>query len=326
MLYLEKLMEVPLTADQALRELKLEKPTVEDEGIVIPTEYAQAPFAEAIRNISGAYLGVSTHKNFSFIAASKPEIAFIVNRSSLATNALFAHRIAHLRLSSPESYVDFWGKRVADQIKIVKTWGLSEEESWIMKPILHGYGDRIGVVLHIDKKDSGVKLNKYCWLGKQEDYDRVRNMFLNDKIHIVCADLQNPRIYRLMEQIVEQFGIQFNVFYLSNVEDHLAGKIQGVPAGDIRLFWQNLLSLPMGEQTRILRTVRSFANVTLDGNFHYLTQSVADFVDRRYLSYDEFLNDLASQVTERSPGFTQMPVPVSDRDSFLSKQGWTFPI
>jgi hypothetical protein len=303
----------------------LKTPAEEGEGVVLPTEYAQRQFADAIRNRGGAYLGVATHQNFSFIAAARSELAFIVDRSSKAINALQAHRLSHLQFSTSDEYIDFWCKPKAAQLNEIIGWNLSVEEEQVLSKIIRDEGSCIGSTLYFDKKESSVNPDKFSWLEKDEDYEYIRRMFMSNAIKIIRADLQNQEVFSLIASAASKAELFFSTLYLSNVEDHLSGRVMGVGAGKPLSFWSNIRMLTMSEEAKILRTVRTYANISPDRTFHYITQTWTDFLAQNYTSYEQLLEDIGLQITEQSIGFTQMPVPKEERDYIINQRGWHFP-
>ena len=297
------------------------------QGVVKPTEYIQKPFAEAAQGLGGAYLGVGTHQNFTYIAAARSTEAFIVDRSPLAINTLRAHRLVHLHKETPDQYIDFWSKNGHLAMEEVKKWGLSKDELTKVESIVVPYGEGIGLDLFFDREDIRKKSEtlKSSWLASEEDYSFIRQKFLDDRIHIVNADLQNVHIMDQIGARLRQLGHAVNVIYSSNVEDHLAGEIRGAPAGNIGQFWHNVQSLPISDRTKILRTIRTFANISPDDTFYYVIQSMADMMSKDYQTYDDLLQDISDQITNEGLGVTTMPVPIDLRDGYIEKHGFSFP-
>lgn len=313
--------DIPSPFDEAYKSIR---PSYQGEGVVIPTEYSIRPFAEVIRGRKGGYLGVSTHQNFTLAAVAESELAIVVDRSSVAIDALTSHREAHLRIDSPKAYVDFWCKKTRDIIAAVKDWHLDSITYSAVERTVFNYGEKLGMTFYFDRQDSG-KDHKLSWLASDKDYQHIKHMFEEDKFVVLNADLQDPRLFQLITDIARKHKTEFNVLYLSNVEDHLGGKIVGVRPGDIQKFWRNLESLPLGKNSAILRTIRSIGNISPDSTFHYVSQQISDFEAHSYQNYEELLADIGEQITQRSMFHTKMPVPESDRDHYIQKMGWTFP-
>jgi hypothetical protein len=304
-----------------------DRPAIEGQGVVFPSERYQKPFVEAVRGLGGSYMGTATHQNFTHIAAGRFDDAYIVDRSTSAINTLKLHRLLHLHKESPDRYIDFWTQHPRYMVDEIKTWGADGDEVSGLSSLVIQHGVDIGTILYFDRSDANNKpeKGKRSWLASMEDYTYVREMFASGKIQIVNADFQNGLVMDRIATRVRREGLTFNALYLSNVEDHLAGKIQEVAPGDIKLFWKNLELLPRSDKTVMLRTIRTFGNISPDGTFYYVVQPMANFLEMGYRSYDQLLLDISGQITENNLGVTVMPVPKDQRDDFLSKRGWTFP-
>lgn len=319
-------MENPVIDPSIIKDLdELQKPTYEGESAGIPTEAAQKLFTDEIKGDGGIYLGTSTHQNFTYIAAAESEFAFIVDRNRTAIDIMRAHRLAHLNIATPSQYVDFWSMKRTEQKQLIESWKLLPADEILMKQIASKYGEKIGLVLHFDRIESEVKPYKQSWLGKPEDYDRIRKMFQEQRIQIVNADVQNEEVFSLMAQAANKLGLPFNTIYSSNIEDHLGGIIRGVKGENINQFWKNISQLPASEKSKILRTVRTLGNLSPDHNFHYVIQQLDDFKNKKYDSYQSLTDDIAAQITEKSLMSTVMPRPESERDGYMARVGWPFP-
>ncbi len=325
--------EIPSGGDKekiikALRNLPIPR------GADFPTqrfsnEQCLRPFAEAIEGVKGAYLGVGVEQNFSLIAAAKPELAIIVDRGSDSIEALQAHRLVHLHVPSAQEYYNFWYvKGTEDKDKQMEKWDLTDKE----KSFFWNTASDSGLIdsVRACRKVFPNEPYGYSWLANEKDFTFVKEMFLKDKIIIVQADLQDEKIYSLMGKLATNRNLVFNTLYISNVEDHLGGKLYygSKTRGFLDDFWKNLASLPTGKDALILRTMGTIASrslVTLSSDaFHYVIQQVSDFRERIKSwksSYTNFVFDVARHITEKSPAVTRMPVPENERDGFVGKLG-----
>jgi hypothetical protein len=85
----------------------------------------------------------------------------------------------------------------------------------------------------------------WSFLAAQENYDRVRAMHQKNLIVPLVGDFGGPKALRMAGQYLKDHGAVLNVFYLSNVEDYIAGVWPQ--------YMNNIASFPMDSSSLLVR-------------------------------------------------------------------------
>ncbi len=68
------------------------------------------------------------------------------------------------------------------------------------------------------KEEMMIEFNREgSWLSKEETYQYIRSLALNDKIAAITEDIRNTRRFVDIPELLNQFGITIDTIYLSNI-------------------------------------------------------------------------------------------------------------
>lgn len=180
-------------------------------------------FRPHLANLGGAYVGVGTDQNFTFIAWAKSSIAYMMDFDAAI---VYVNRLHILFLKLSPDYAAFkkmWArssrKTTLEQIRV----NLEKE------PDYQKYLQAYDIAL---RGYSGVpdRLEELEWMTKQfgfrsfhndpEDYSFIRDMAVGGRIQAVLGDMNGEVSFREISASASRIGVPIRLVYLSNAEEY----------------------------------------------------------------------------------------------------------
>lgn len=227
----------------------------------------------------GVYIGVGAEQNFSYIAAVRPKMAFVVDiRRENALEQLMYKAIFEIsptrsafvsRLLSRVEVAAGPQARVEDLFRSLGNVhpGLSSKTSQEIRTQLtqvHGFRlsgadldsiDRMRdwianhLVTYLELMESADEnAVQRSYLASEENYQTVRNLQLQNLVVPVTGDFSGTKALTSIAGYITSSGSKTTVFYTSNVEGSLAGDAW-------RQFYTNIALLPFDSESVILRAI-----------------------------------------------------------------------
>ena len=303
---------------------------------------------------TGVYLGVGPEQNFTYIAALRPRMAFIIdirrgnlllhlmyralfdlsdtraafvsrlfgrglpNEPSTATaTELMADGTQAARVSGSEEAANLdamlkdltrahgFPLTAADQGDIGRmyrafvTWGPGID--YATADIGHPSGGQTFAALMAQTDRAGHELS---FLASDDDFDRVRDLERRNLLVPVVGNFAGPHALRAIGAYVKDHADLVTVFYISNVEDYLAGTAK-VPYqnGAWQDFCRNVLTLPIAPDAAFMRPL-GFVVPAGEHGFKVLTDMAmgqADAKARTVATEADVPAGLASMVADTQP-------------------------
>jgi hypothetical protein len=229
-----------------------------------------------ISNLGGAYLGVGTDQNFTLLAWSGAEYAWLMDVDLVA---VYVNRIHLYFFELASSYGDF-----------LSLWK-SENRNASFKLIMDRFGKFPDFALYrfawdIAQKNQAVEkrlknfelmTDRYGFLSfhnRPADYRHIRELVLKKRIHAVAGNLLGNKTMAAVAVAARKLNIPVRVFYTSNAEDYFSYLQQAR---------NNVLLLPADSKSYIIRTVQKKAwndpgvDNYPDNVFHYNIQPLHNF-------------------------------------------------
>lgn len=180
-------------------------------------------FRPHLANLGGAYVGVGTDQNFTFIAWARSTAAYMMDFDAAI---VYVNRLHILFLKLSPDYAAFkkmWArssrKTTLEQIRV----SLEKE------PDYQKYLQAYDIAL---RGYSGVpdRLEELEWMTKQfgfrsfhndpEDYAFIRDMAVNGRIQAVLGDMNGEVTFREISSSASRIGVPVRLVYLSNAEEY----------------------------------------------------------------------------------------------------------
>ncbi|MCB1160733.1 MAG: hypothetical protein KDK45_24745, partial [Leptospiraceae bacterium] len=235
-------------------------------------------FASYIKNLGGAYVGVASDANYSYIAHAKSEYAWLFD---FDINIVLLHKILKifiLKNEKPEGFISmFRPEREKASLWILKQAYKADKNLNRILAIYKKYRQVLyPYYLAANRKDALFK--DFGWLRTDESYQYIRQMYQNGRMVILSGDMLKEKTMRSIGNTARKMSINVRVYYPSNVE----------------VFWsfneaykKNVLGLPFDDKSVIISTLSNTWNRrgVLDGYWHYLVRGGLDF-QRRLLRKD----------------------------------------
>ncbi len=235
-------------------------------------------FRPHLEKLGGAYLGVGTDQNFTFIAWAKSDCAWLMDFDPVIVSV---NKIHLLFIEHSPTYADYrqlWSRSrdqrkkslqlVKDRYAKTAEWNLIYM-AW--RTATRGYNDVPARLDELDRMGREFGLNSFH--NDPEDYAFLRKMVLEKRIQAIPGDLTATVSVQSVARAAKSLKIPVRVVYTSNAEEYFL-----FPPN----FRNNIIALPTDEKSLLVRTVTNAARSYLgfpDGEkypeefpFHYNLQ------------------------------------------------------
>ncbi|EQA34752.1 hypothetical protein LEP1GSC047_1577 [Leptospira inadai serovar Lyme str. 10] len=269
-------------------------------------------FKNSIKDLRGAYLGVGTDQNLTFIAWARSETAWLVDFDPVVCYINRIHLFFIKKSPTPDAYKELWErKNFGSSLRILKEeFGASSDWKWYeeaWKVAFRGKADVPTRWLELER--SKEKFGWQTFLHDKNDYDYLRSMVMNGRIKIRKADLNAKGTVREISEAMSKVGLPFRVVYLSNAEEYFS-----YPPD----FRENIISLPTDKKGILLRTIQNRAKDVYgfpDGEkyptkfpLHYNVQPLFSF--RLWMELDRrlFITQMLEYREPLEKGFSRLSI------------------
>lgn len=262
----------PLTAEQ--RTAFLAGP--EDSLLKTPIHYMKSNevrhdvFFPYVAGKGGVYVGVGSDQNYTLAAVAGSELVFLLD---IDQSVVDLHRCYEALIEAspdPKTLYDRWDAAHQDEsVQILETAyaGLPEADR---KRIVRLYkAARETVYVHLDRvirRHQGEEPT--AWMSNRAMYDRVRALFLADRVRMMAGDLTGSSSLQSVGSAAKALGLPVRVIYFSNAEEYFEYGKQ---------FVANVEALAGDDDAMVLRTIYSKKWVHADQLWAYQVQPLADF-------------------------------------------------
>ncbi|MFO0631955.1 MAG: SUMF1/EgtB/PvdO family nonheme iron enzyme [Nannocystaceae bacterium] len=214
-----------------------------------------------LANIGGAYLGVGSDQNYSFIAIARSQWAWVMDYDPRVTDHHQRLRVFVLAAATPEEFVALWsGPESKRAVALIEAEFADKPELakirrgyWATRDRLHTY--------YRGQLEPEPKAPGYGWLANPEHYAYVRLLFQQGRIMPIKGDLLGKDSMRTVGEAARKLGVPVRVFYTSNAPSSWGGQIT---AG----YRANVRGLPFDHRTIVLQTMSGGA-FRQSGHWHH---------------------------------------------------------
>jgi hypothetical protein len=212
---------------------------------LISNEARHDLFAAAITDRGGAYLGIGADQNYTLLALSRAERAYIIDhdREILELHRELGRRM--LAAATPEALLrGLLDPADRPPAALARVW-----------PALVKHLGRVAARRHEGRATT--------WLGDPRLYAFVRDRWRHGAVHLVLGDLVGDTSMPSIAAAAAARDLRFSVVYLSNAEETLPAPWR---------LAQHLRALPRTADAVLLRTVGGGDEPAADGLWSYQVQ------------------------------------------------------
>lgn len=216
---------------------------------LVSNEARHDRFAPALAGRGGAYLGVGGDANYTLIAVSGAERAYLLDHDAkvLALHRELGRRI--LAAATPAAFLS----------------GLRDEAD---RPSVALADAWPAVVRHLERTaERRVRGLPTTWLGDPAMYAVIRDRWRRGAVELVLGDLAGEVALPSIAAAAASRGLRFAAVYLSNAEETLSARGR---------LLDNLRGLPRDERGVLLRTSSDEREPAIDGLWSYRVQPLGD--------------------------------------------------
>lgn len=269
-------VETPLSAEVrgVFHESEEDSPPVERGGVtdarknkqyLTGNEKSLFAFHAAIANLGGGYVGVGSDQAYLFIGWARPQLAWLTDYDPDVVRIHRVHRAFFLAFTNPSEFVAAWTKeRGSEAVAAIEAHNPDADAAELVRlyTIHRAFIHRRLVALRRAVERRGLP----SYLNDDEHYEYVRAMVRHDRIRPMLVNLLDPRGMKGVSAAARTLGLPIRVLYLSNAEEYWPGYS--------RVYRDNIASLPVDEQSVLLRTLLIW-NINQD--YRYNIQPLSNY-------------------------------------------------
>jgi hypothetical protein len=238
----------------------------------VSNERSQFLWYEALSNKGGigdAYIGVGTDQNYMLAGWAKSNFIVLMDFDQAIVNLHQAYRVFFAAADTPEDFLALWTEeKEAEGQKLIAAAYPNKEER---KPIARAYKiARKLVYLRLKRlKRQYPPLNIPTFVTDQEQYDHIKKLSANGRVHAVRGDLTADQTMQQIGIALRDSDMKLGVLYFSNAEQYF----EYTPA--VR---RNVLAQPFSDASMVVRTLGWESHGFVDGEeYHYNIQAGLNF-------------------------------------------------
>jgi len=201
-----------------------------------------------LANVGGAYLGVGSDQNYTFIAVARSQWAWVMDYDPRVVDHHKRLRAFVLEAATPEEFIALWSpknsKRALEAIERHHT------DAAELPKLRRGYWathERLHAYYREQRDPARGRPSGYGWLADAEHYAYVRTLFQQGRLAPIKGDLLGKQSIRTVAATATALGVPLRVFYTSNAPSSWGGQITAA-------YRENLMALPFDRHSVVLQT------------------------------------------------------------------------
>ena len=245
---------------------------MDERHYVHSNESAHFLFFPFIEDLGGGYVGIGSDQNYTMIAKSRPELAWIFDYDETVTLIHRVHRALILEAGSPGEFLGLWEKEnVEAGAEAIRK---HEAGSGQLDEVEIAYRQYRGKLHHyfyaaMKKAESGKTVT---WLSDPESYAFIKKMYASDRIRPMTGNLLGEHALPGIGETAKKLGVTIRVIYFTNAEEFIFYR---------KNFVNGFKSFPVDQKSVILRTLHARKGYeSADHKWHYNVHGVQDFLMR----------------------------------------------
>lgn len=269
-------------------------------------------FREAMANKGGVFLGIGPDQNYLMAGWARPEVLIPLDFDQAIIDLHFVYRVAFLNAETPEAFRAMWTEEKESEFRALLENAYTDPKQ--RKNVLKAFKKARPKVLWRFKrirklhKEKGVP----TYLDDPEQYAFVRNLYLTNRVFPVRGDLTAQKTVRDIAEATKKLGLQITVLYLSNTEQYFVYNDD---------FKQNMLALPLAEDSVVLHTAGMKKEWSPDGLYEHILHSGPNFrlwmEDKRTR---RIWRIIAARKVDKKTGLSTVTATPEEVDSFMKSK------
>ncbi len=204
-------------------------------------------FGRYIENLGGGYAGVGADQAYDFISMAKSEYAWLFDYDPTVVHIHYLIRAILPHVETPRQLTDAFRVKTIERTRKWVRASLADEPEEI-KPTLQTLEVYRGKLLYnyLAARKGHPRYGTFGWLGHQENFDYIRQMYAQGRIVIRKGNLLTAVVMTDIARSARRLGVPVRVYYSSNADDQWLLTEQ---------YRDNLMALPFDRQSVVLRTM-----------------------------------------------------------------------
>jgi hypothetical protein len=264
-------------------------------------------FREAISNKGGVFVGIGPDQNYLMAGWARPEVLIPLDFDQAIIDLHYVYRMAFLTAETPEAFRAMWAQDKEEEFRALleKEYADSKQLKGILKAFKRTRPkavNRFNRVLRLHR-EKGIS----TFLDDAQQYAYVRGLHQTGRVFPVRGDLTAERTVRDIAQACKTIGLEVKVLYLSNTEQYF---------DYTQTYKQNMLGLPLAQDSVVLRTAGMAREWSPDGLYEYVVQDGPNFhrwmEDKRTAKVWRILS---ARIVDKKTGLSTITVTPEEMDA-----------
>lgn len=238
----------------------------------VSNEGAHHLWRERITDLGGALVGVGTDQLYLMAGWQQPELLIPMDFDIEIVKVHRLYGIAFSNAATPQAFLDLWKRNPTGTPPLAAFVAQEVQDPARQKELLRSLKTS-NIVIYARLRQL-VRLyaprQVACFINDQAQYDRVRKLWLEQRVFPVRGDLTADITMQDIAAALRKTSTPLRALYLSNAEQYF-------PYGE--KFRRNIIVQPFDDRSLILRGYPSTAYRQIEGDeYHYSHQPALNFV------------------------------------------------
>ena len=258
----------PYRALQSIRADPEPADTVRGSHYWTSNEYAHWVWKTRIENIGGALMGVGTDQLYLLAGWAQSQVIIPLDFDVEIINIHFVYGIAFERAQNTSEFRAMWAE---ENVPMMEEWIRTEYGEQADEIIFSFIRGRSSISHRLRRESEKYEeLNIPTFLTDQEQYNYIRNLWINGQVFPVRGDLTADLAMTDSATALRISNVPLRILYLSNAEVYF---------DYLPTFRRNIIVQPFDQQSVVLRTRHTsrFTNPEGDIDYHYNIQPALSF-------------------------------------------------
>jgi formylglycine-generating enzyme required for sulfatase activity len=227
-----------------------------------PRAWLWSPY---LRNLGGAYMGVGSDQNYTFIALARSQWAWVMDYDPRVVDHHKRLRAFVLEADTPDAFIEMWSSKgkPGAMAAIEKHYAGAPELAKLKRGYLATH-ERLHAYYREEQAPARTRPEGYGWLANAEHYAYVRKLFAQGRLVPIKGDLLGGKSIQTAAKAASALGVPVRVFYTSNAPSSWGGMITAS-------YRANLQSLPFDRASIVLQTTGK-GGFRQSGHWHHNVQ------------------------------------------------------
>lgn len=269
----------------------------------VSNEGAHHLWRERITDMGGALVGVGTDQLYLMAGWQQPELLIPMDFDIEIVKVHRLYGIAFTNAATPQAFMDLWNRKPTGTPPLAAFVESDVQDPTLRKELLRSLRTS-NIVIHARLRQL-VRLyaprQVACFINDQAQYDRVRNLWLEQRVFPVRGDLTADTAMQDIAAALRKVGTPLRALYLSNAEQYF-------PYGE--RFRRNMIVQPFDDRSLVLRGYPSTAYRQIEGDdYHYSHQPALNFAQLMQVSSIAGVQQLMRSAVNTEPFGTSIVNP-----------------